>query len=237
MSHIMRSISVVLLCFISVLSMADDFIDFETSAHRLSSYYRAYIFFEGDKKYKTLIAEIASKASVYDELLAEKPQLLQQWHKLAAQVNQVLANENDIRNVNTQAHWEMTLADLNRILKDEVENGSYNKSFSDVNSDEYIRLVLLRMEKILAIYMALTNPVGGFGISAESPALDEKTLEISTMLAAIKSPSPALSRVVKKWGFVKKIILKYNTNIAPYIVMHSYNKIRINIDEYRSNLE
>ena len=33
----------------SSLSAADDFIDLETSINQMSSYYRAYIFFDGDE--------------------------------------------------------------------------------------------------------------------------------------------------------------------------------------------
>lgn len=233
----MRFFSAVLLYLLSTLSSANDFIDFETSANQMSSYYRAYIFFDGDRKYKQSIVAIASKASDYDDLLNDKPQLLSQWHKLVDQVYRVLEDETNIRNVNTQAHWEVMLGDLNRTLKEEVENGSYNKQFEDSKSEGYIRLLLLRMEKTLALYMALTNPVGGLGLSAESPDLDVKIIEISDMLATVDSQNLSLKRVVKKWNFVKKILMKYNTETAPYIVLHSYRKIRIDMTTHLKSLQ
>ena len=236
MNHFMRSFYAVLLCLINTLSVASDLIDFETSANQMSSYYRAYIFFDGDQKYKASIVGITSKSSDYDALLSEKPQLLNQWHTLVGLVNRVLEDDSNIRNVNTQSHWEVMLGNLNRTLEEEVENGSYNKSFDDPKSKDYIRLLLLRMEKTLALYMALTNPAGGLGISAESPDLDVKIIEISDMLAVVDSQSDSLNRVVKRWSFVEKILLKYNTNTAPYIVLHGYGKMRTDLNAHLASL-
>jgi len=233
----MRVLSTVLLCFLSATSAASDFINFETSANQMSSFYRAYIFFDGDRKYKKSIVAIASKASDYDDLLSENPQLLSQWHTLVDQVNRVLEDESNIRNVNTQAHWEVMLGSLNRTLKEEVASSSYNKEFKDPNSEGYIRLLLLRMEKTLALYMALTNPVGGLGISAESPDLDVKVMEVSNMLATVDLQNYSLNRVAKKWSFVKKVLLKYNTDVAPYIVLHSYKKIRLDMNNHLASLQ
>lgn len=232
----MRSFYVVLLCLISTLSAASDLIDFETSANQMSSYYRAYIFFDGEKKYKTSIISIASKASDYDELLSDKPQLLSQWHMLVGLVNRVLDDDSNIRNVNTQSHWEVMIGNLNRTLKEEVENGSYNKTFEDPKSKDYIRLLSLRMEKALASYMSLTNSAGGQGMSADFPDLDADIAEISNMLAALDSQSASLNRVAKKWSFVEKILVKYNTNTAPYIVLHGYGKMRTDLNAHLTSL-
>jgi hypothetical protein len=84
--------------------------------------------------------------------------------------------------------------------------------------------------------MALTNPVGGLGISAESPNLEVKITEISEMLLLVNAQDDALKRVIKKWDFVKKILLKYNTDTAPYIVLHSYKKIRIDIAKHLASM-
>jgi hypothetical protein len=232
----MRVLSTVLLCFLSGLSAARDLIDFETSANQMSSYYRAYIFFDGDRKYKESITAITSNASDYDELLSDKPQLLSQWHKLVDQVNRVLDDDTNIRNVNTQAHWELKLGNLNRTLKEEVGSGSYNKLSKDPKSAAYLRLLLLRMEKTLALYMASTNPVGGLGLSAETPDLDTKIIEVSDMLALIDVENISLKRVVKKWNFIKKVLLKYKTETAPYIVLHSYKKIRVDMNNHLATL-
>ncbi len=232
----MRIFPTVLLFLFSALSAADDFIDFEISANQMSSYYRAYIFFDGDKKYSKPLLAITSKASVYDGILKDKPQLLIQWHKLIELVHTVLADETNIRNVNTQAHWEVMSGAMNRTLEEEVKDDLYNKQFEDPKSNNYLRLLLLRMEKTLAVYMALTNPVGGLGISAESPDLDSKILEISNMLTLINPQDASLKRVDKKWNFVKKILLKYKTNTAPFIVLHSYEKIRLDVNTHLATL-
>jgi len=202
----------------------------------MSSYYRAYIFFDGEKKYKTSIISIASKASDYDELLSDKPQLLSQWHTLVGLVNRVLDDDSNIRNVNTQSHWEVMIGNLNRTLKEEVENGSYNKTFEDPKSKDYIRLLSLRMEKALASYMSLTNSAGGQGMSADFPDLDADIAEISNMLAALDAQSASLNRVAKKWSFVEKILVKYNTNTAPYIVLHGYGKMRTDLNAHLTSL-
>ena len=61
-------------------------------------------------------------------------------------------------------------------------------------------------------------------------------MEISNMLVALDSQSDSLNRVIKKWSFIEKVLLKYNTETAPYIVLYSYKKIRIDLNAHLASL-
>ena len=216
----------------SSLSTADDFIDFETSINQMSSYYRAYIFFDGDERYKKPILDIANNASNYDDLLSDKPQLLQRWRIFIEQVNQGFAGVGDSQTINFQANWTLKSDELRNVLNKELKEHVEIKQSTDPSSKDYIRLLLLRMEKILTAYMSLTNALGGLGVSAESIDIEAEISEVSNMLTLINPHDDALKRVAKKWAFVSRVLLKFKTRIAPYVVTHSYEKIRKDIGEH-----
>jgi hypothetical protein len=228
----MRFLFSIVLFLSSSLSTAEDFTDLEISINQMSSYYRAYIFFEGDGKYKKPILAIASKASNYDDLLGDKPQLLQKWRVFIEQVNRGFEGADASRNINLQANWTLTNAELRNALNKELKEHVENKQSADPKSKYYVRLLLLRMEKILTAYMSLTNALGGLGVSAESIDIEAEILEVSNMLTLIDPQDDALKRVAKKWAFVKRVLSKYKTRIAPYVVIHGYEKIREDIGKH-----
>jgi hypothetical protein len=228
----MKALSTVILFLLSSLSVAEDFIEFETSVNQISSYYRAYIFFEGDDKYKDPILKIISEASNFDELLNDKPQLKLKWSEFVDQLHRGLEDENSSLNINAQGHWEIKAYELNNALNNEVEGSLDNKQLEDPHSEQYVRLLLLKMERILTSYMALTNVMGSVGIMAGSVDLNAQIIEVSEMLILLNPQDASLKRVEKKWAFIKKVLLKYNTNLAPFIVLHSYKKMRVDINTY-----
>jgi hypothetical protein len=228
----MRFLFSIVLFLSSSLSTAEDFIDLEISINQMSSYYRAYIFFEGDERYKKPILAIAANASNYDDLLSDKPKLLQRWRIFIEQVNRGFEGVGASRNINLHGNWTLKNVELRNALNNELKEHAENKQSADPKSKYYVRLLLLRMEKILTAYMSLTNPLGGLGVSAESIDLEAEILEVSNMLTLINPQDDALKRVAKKWAFVKRVLLKYKTRIAPYVVIHGYEKIREDIGEH-----
>ena len=232
----MKILSTVLLFLLSSFSCAEDLIDFEIAINQLSSYYRAYIFFDGDDKYKKPLLSIASNASKFDGVLKEKPQLSTKWKAFIGQVHLNFEEGGAVHNVNLQANWTLKSDELNNELKVEKKERSSHNVLEDPLSEDYVRLILLRMEKILTSYMVLTNPVGSYGISAESIDIDLQVVEVSTMLERLNLQDESLKRVSIKWNFIKKVLLKYNTRVAPFVVLHSYDKMRKDIDQYLASL-
>jgi uncharacterized protein YukE len=230
--HPMRFLFSIVIFLCSSFSAAEDFIDLEISINQMSSYYRAYIFFEGDERYKKPILAIAKNASNYDDLLSNKPKLLQRWRIFIEQVNRGFEGVGASRNINLQANWTLKNVELRNALNNELKEHAENKQSADPKSKYYVRLLLLRMEKILTAYMSLTNALGGLGVSAESIDIEAEILEVSNMLTLMNPQEDALKRVAKKWAFVSRVLLKYETRIAPYVVIHGYEKIREELGEY-----
>jgi len=232
----MRVFSVVLLFLFSSLSQAEDLIDFEISIKQMSSYYRAFIFFDGDDKYKNPLLAIASHASRFDEILKDKPQLSLKWREFIGQIHRSFEEGSEIRDVNLQANWTLKSAELNNALTEVKKENPINRAFENPQSEHYVRLVLLRMESILTSYMVLTNPVGSYGISAESIDIETQVVEVSKMLERLNPQDESLKSVVKKWMFIKRVLLKYNTKVAPFVVLHTYGKMRKHIGEHLASL-
>jgi hypothetical protein len=230
--YLMKVFSTVLLFLFSSFSQAEDLIDLEISINQMSSYYRAVIFFDGDDKYKTPLLTIASQASKFDGILEDKPQLAIKWKALISHVNLSFEEGSSVHNSNVQANWTLKTNELNNALNENLKDNPYNGSFNDPKSVDYVRLALLRMEKILTAYMALTNSVGSYGIYAESNVIEIQVAEVSKMLDLLDPQNDALKRVVKKWKFIKRVLLKYNTNVAPFVVLHGYDKMRKDISKY-----
>jgi hypothetical protein len=69
-------------------------------------------------------------------------------------------------------------------------------------------------------------------VSAESIDIEAEILAVSNMLTLINPQDDALKRVAKKWAFVSRVLLKYKTRIAPYVVIHGYEKLREDIGEH-----
>lgn len=228
----MKILSTVLLFLFSSLSMAEDVIDFEITINQMSSYYRAFVFFDGDDQYKEPLLSITAQASDFDELLKDKPELSSKWRAFIVQVYRGFEDESVVHNVNLQANWGLRNSELYNALSDEREKNAANKPVEDPLSEDYIRLIQLRMERILSAYMLLTNALGGLGVSAESIDLETQILKVSSMLTLLNPQDESLKRVIKKWTFIKRVLLKYNTSIAPYVVLHSYKKMRKDIGEH-----
>lgn len=222
----------ILLCIFSNMTHAEDYTEFETTVYRLSSDYRAYVFFNGDPKYNRSLTSMINQSKRFNDLLNQQPSLLNHWQKIVSQIQLVLNDESNIRNVNVQAHWELMLGDLNRELASVLKSRTPENTSTDTRSKSYNRLLMLRMERVLALYMSLTNPVGGLGISAEAPDIEDKVKEITSMLSKSELKDSDLKNVYKKWSFVKKTLLKYNTDATPFIVLHSYKKIRTELQDY-----
>lgn len=225
---------VTLLLIFSSYTHAEDYIEFETTVYRLSSDYRAYVYFNGDPKYHRSLTTTIKQSSRFNDLLNTQPSLLKHWQKIVSQIQLVLNDESNIRNVNVQAHWELMLGDLNRELASVLNSQTQHINSTDTLSKPYNRLLMLRMERVLALYMSLTNPVGGLGISAEAPNIEDKVKEITDMLSVSELRNSQLKNTFKKWNFVKKTLLKYNTDATPFIVLHSYKKIRSDLEDYIS---
>jgi hypothetical protein len=232
----MKVLSTVLLFLFSSLSTAEDLIDFEISIKQMSSHYRAFIFFDGDDKYKKSLLSIASQASRFDEVLGDKPQLSSRWKAFIDQVYRNFAEGSAVHDVNLQANWTLKSDELNNALSEEKKRKLSNELLEDPLSDDYVRLVLLKMESILTSYMVLTNPVGSYGISAESIDIDIQVVEVTGMLERLNLQDESLKRVARKWSFIKKVLLKYNTKVAPFVVLHSYDKMRKDISQHLASL-
>jgi len=38
--------------------------------------------------------------------------------------------------------------------------------------------------------------------------------------------------LARKWGYIEKTLLAYNSNVAPFVVMHTFDKMRTMIASY-----
>ena len=84
----------------------------------------------------------------------------------------------------------------------------------------------IEIERLLSQYMKLANSTtGGYGVSRSGDPIEAKVERISKMMSQLED-KPALNKIKRKWAYIEKTILKYNEDIAPYIVIHVVNDLR-----------
>ena len=51
-------------------------------------------------------------------------------------------------------------------------------------------------------------------------------------LAALAQADDQYQPLLRKWNYIRRTLLAYNSNVAPFVVMHTFDKMRIMIASY-----
>ena len=228
---------VVTLLFFSLFSRAesniDNVIQFKIASLQLLSSFSAFIYFEGDELNSSRLNESkknGDKALV--KLSTENPELSLKWHQISDYVESSQGRDFD---VNLEAGWSVLQEELNHIIALQENKSTYSEASgsSEVSSKNTIIQLHLKMESILSRYMAFANStLGGYGISSQGIPLEEEITAVSLKLAQLVEQDEKYKLLAKKWGYIEKTLLAYNSNVAPYVVMYTFEKVRKIIASY-----
>jgi hypothetical protein len=202
---------------------------FKIASLQLLSSFSAYIYFEGDDLNKTRLQQ----AKIHgDEALVNlsdnNADLKLKWQQISAYVEASQGREFD---VNLEAGWSILLEELNQIIKQqEVTVNTPNVSISDLST---ITKLHVKMESILSRYMAFANStLGGYGITSQGIPLENEIETVTLGLSKLAEKNAKYVKLSKKWEYIENTLLAYNSNVAPFVVMHTFDNIRKIIANY-----
>ncbi|MBQ0730414.1 MAG: hypothetical protein KBT75_06925 [Oleispira antarctica] len=211
----------------------DGFTQFKISSLQLVSSFSSFIYFEGDKRNQLRLQQAKIKG---DQALAQlaipNAELTLKWQQISDYLDSSQGSEFD---VNLEAGWSILQGELSQIINVYEaalvsEKGASMQSNSDVKN---ISRLQVKMETILSRYMAFANSTwGGYGISSKGTPLEEQIQSVSVEMKELAAQDIKYKPLANKWGYIDKTLLAYNSNVAPFVVMHTFEKMRKIIAAY-----
>lgn len=237
MKHIIKKALCFSFLFFSLAVRAesdiDGFTQFKISSLRLVSSFSSFIYFEGDKRNQLRLQQAKIKG---DQALAQltipNAELTLKWQQISDYLDSSQGSEFD---VNLEAGWSILQGELSQIINVYEaalvsEKGASMQSNSDAKN--IIRLQV-EMETILSRYMAFANSTwGGYGISSMGTPLEQQIQSVSVEMKGLAAQDVKYKPLANKWGYIDKTLLAYNSNVAPFVVMHTFEKMRKIIAAY-----
>lgn len=204
--------------------------ELELLSYRLSSSFATFIFFEGQQEYLQQAKQhLARGSELLKTISAEYQTIHEKWHHaeqfIADNTNRTFAGSD----MTLEAGWSLLTLDLQESIA--AENASSNIENSQSNNAQIAFRLQLNLEQILVHYMKFANSTaGGYGVSRARDTIENKVDRAELLILQHYKNNKRLQR---KWKYIKKTILAYNSNTAPYIVMRVFDNMRANIRNSR----
>ena len=233
MEHIIKKILIIGFIFLSLAARADsdveDFVQFKISSLQLVSSFSSFIYFEGDSRNKSRLTQAKARGDqALSSLAVPNPELVLKWQKISDYLE---SSERLQFDVNLEAGWSILQGELSQIIA--MYEGILSSRKGASGSDNKVSEIQVKMETILSRYMAFANStMGGYGITSNGTPLKEQIKTVSEDMAELAGGDEKYKPLAKKWKYIEKTLLAYNSNVAPFVVMHTYEKMREIITAY-----
>jgi len=235
--HIIKKALCISLLFFSLAVRAesdiDGFTQFKISSLQLVSSFSSFIYFEGDKRNQLRLQQAKIKGDqALAQLMIPHSELTLKWQQISDYLDSSQGYQFD---VNLEAGWSILQGELSQIINVyEAALVSDERASMQSNSDaKNISRLQVKMETILSRYMAFANSTwGGYGISSKGTPLEEQIQSVSVEMKELAAQDIKYKPLANKWGYIDKTLLAYNSNVAPFVVMHTFEKMRKIIAAY-----
>jgi hypothetical protein len=221
--------------FLSLVCRAESetksLVQFKIASLQLLSSFSSYIYFEGDKRNTARLNEAKIRG---DQALSNLPvpnsALSLKWQQMSDYLDSSQERQFD---VNLEAGWSIVQVELDQIIEAYESILALEEVKKDIPTDNKISDLQIKMETILSRYMAFANStMGGYGISSKGTPLKEQIELVSKDMAKLAEEDDKYKPLARKWKYIEKTLLAYNSNVAPFVVMHTYGKMREIIATY-----
>ncbi|CCK75671.1 hypothetical protein OLEAN_C14950 [Oleispira antarctica RB-8] len=237
MEHIIKKALCISLLFFSLAVRAesdvDSFTQFKISSLQLVSSFSSFIYFEGDKRNQLRLQQAKIKGDqALAQLMIPHSELTLKWQQISDYLDSSQGYQFD---VNLEAGWSILQGELSQIINVyEAALVSDERASMQSNSDaKNISRLQVKMETILSRYMAFANStLGGYGISSKGTPLEQQIQTVSAEMKELAALDIKYKPLANKWGYIDKTLLAYNSNVAPFVVMHTFEKMRKIIAAY-----
>lgn len=229
----MKKVLIISFIFLTLAARADSdvekFVQFKISSLQLVSSFSSYIYFEGDSRNKSRLNQAKARADqALSSLTVSNPELSLKWQ----QISDYLESSQRLQfDVNLEAGWSILQGELSQIIT--IYEGTLTSRKDTSGSDNKVSEIQVKMETILSRYMAFANStMGGYGITSNGTPLKEQIKIVSEDMAKLAEGNEKYKPLARKWKYIEKTLLAYNSNVAPFVVMHTYGKMREIITAY-----
>lgn len=225
----MKILLIISSMFLSLVSRAesdvDNFIQFKISSLQLFSSFSSFIYFQGDDKNRMrLLTAKAQGDAAISSLPRANVELKLKWQQISDYVESYQAYNFDGADMSLEAGWSILQGELNSIISTlEAHSASDNGAVTPAK----IASIQIGMETILSRYMAYANSTtGGYGVSYGERPLEEQIMTLKQELTVLVQAEPKYTSLLKKWSYIQGTLLAYNSNVAPFVVLHTFDGMR-----------
>lgn len=213
--------SLPLIC--SAESNNDNLLQFKISSLQLFSSFSAFIYFQGDDRNRTRLMNAKTKG---DQAISQLPdsevRLKLKWIDISDFVASYKSHRFDGLDMSMEAGWSIHQKELIAILAE--RNTVEATGIADIQ---------IKMETILSQYMGYANSTtGGYGVSYGNVSLEEQINIMQKELSELVQADNKYQSLFKQWNYIQTALLAYNTNVAPFVVLHTFDRMRKIIASY-----
>jgi hypothetical protein len=203
----------------SAQSHNDNLLQFKISSLQLFSSFSAFIYFQGDDRNRARLMNAKKKG---DQAISQLPdsevksKLKLKWIDLSDFVASYKSHRFDGLDMSMEAGWSIHQKELFAILAE--RHTVEATGITDIQ---------IKMETILSQYMGYANSTtGGYGVSYGDESLEKQITIMQKELSELAQADNKYQSLFKQWSYIQKPLLAYNTNVAPFIVLHTFDRMR-----------
>lgn len=199
----------------SAESNNDNLLQFKISSLQLFSSFSAFIYFQGDDRNRARLMNAKKKGNQAISLLPDS-EVKSKWIDISNFVASYKTHRFDGLDMSLEAGWSIHQKELIAILAE--RHTVEATGIADIQ---------IKMETILSQYMGYANSTtGGYGVSYGNVSLEEQIKIMQKELRELAQADNKYQSLFKQWSYIQKPLLAYNTNVAPFIILHTFDRMR-----------
>lgn len=217
----MRFFLLISLMFLSIVVRAEstnnDLVQFKISSLQLFSSFSSFTYFQGDERNRARLFKAKDQAN-RDLARLENPEavLVDKWNDVIAYVERYESFNFDGGDMGLEVSWSILRREFNIII-DPLIAQKMNP----------IDVLKINMEIILSQYMGYANSTtGGYNVSSSEESLEKKIESFTQSLQKFAKTDDKFQPLNKKWGYINGTLAAYNSNVAPFVVLYTYDSMR-----------
>ena len=221
MNKAIKIVLAVSFIFVSLASRAESgshpMIQFKISSLQLFSSFSSFIYFQGDDRNRTRLLNAKNRG---DQAIAALPdsevELKLKWKEISEYVESYQSYNFDGVDMSLEGGWSILQRELNELI-----------AGKEVAKATGISAIQINMETILSQYMGYANSTtGGYGVSYGDTPLEDQIKSLQQEIIILADVDSQYQPLVKKWSYIQGTLLAYNSNVAPFVVLHTFDGMR-----------
>lgn len=225
----MKKIALLVLLFLPLLSLADspqqEITQFKISSLQLFSSFSSFMYFQGDDRNRARLFKAQARGDkALLALSTSSDELKSKWKQISEYTKSYQAQNTNGSDMSLEGGWSILQGELAQIVEDLEKEPTNSNSLS--KQSEIIE-IQVRMEMILSRYMAYANSTtGGYGVSYGEIPLEKQIAEVNDRLTKLAKADEKYTPLAKQWRYIQGTLLAYNSNVAPFVVLHTFDRMR-----------